>query len=313
MKQSKWTEFRFLIRREFLFQLDGRRAYPRGVYPGVNWFALLCIGVLLLEFNSSRLAPESSSSAVDHFVLLTLGQVVLMAFRSTVYCALSFSRDLQNHTATVLRVTPVSQTLAMVAKLVACLAPLWIEIALFLPVSILFFSVYLWLPPLLVASTAPFLIAISLVGGCLGLVVGSLTSQPQRAARNARSLIFLLCFIPAIQTLRDSWFIPILVIAIWMAMATRRAPHKATVLGTLGILAATLLGLQLWVPELLGFGELHPFYLIFVFYPQTVHQLSGFTSSPGSILTTPLLMCLAYSGLALIFFGLARLRYRHTW
>lgn len=312
MKQSKWKEFKFLLRREFLFQLDGRRAFARGVYPGVNWFALLCIGVLLLEFNSSRLAPESSSSVIDYFVLLTLGQVVLMAFRSTVYCALSFSRDLQNHTAAVLRVTPVSQTLAMVAKLVACLAPLWIEIALFLPVSILFFSVYLWLPPLLVASTAPFLIAISLLGGCLGLVVGSLTSQPQRAARNARSLVFLLCFIPAIQALRDSWFIPILVIGMWMAVATRRAPHKTPVLATLGTLAVSWLGLQIWAPSVLQATELHPFLFILDFYPQTVRAYAGIASNSSSF-PAPLLASVAYLGLALVFFGLARLRYRHTW
>lgn len=221
----------FLLRREFLFQLDGRRSFPRGAYPGVNWFALLCVGALLLEFNSSRFAPESSNSASFHFLYLSLAQLFLIALRSTVYCAVSMSRDLQNHTAAVVRVSPVSRTLTLAAKLCACLAPLWTELLLYLPVAILFFSVYLWLSPIAIASTVGFLFCTSLVCGSLGLAIGSTTPVPLQAARNSRLLIFfLLFFFPLLVIMSDGLAVPLATLALWLSATTRRAPHRAVLL-----------------------------------------------------------------------------------
>ncbi len=247
VRLSRWKEFLFLLRREFQFQLDGRSSYPRGVYPGVNWFALLCGGALLLEFNSSRLAPESSSSAADHFIFLTLAQAFLIALRSTVYCAISMSRDLQNHTAAVVRISPVSRTLTLIAKLCACLTPLWIELALYAPVGILFFSVYLSLPASAVATVIPFLFSLSLVAGCLGLTVGSTTSNPLHAGRNARLLVFfLLLFMPMLQVISQGWMVPLAALALWLSATTRRTPHRILVLvgaASLVFALATLTGL----------------------------------------------------------------------
>ena len=311
MRQSKFKEFLFLLRREFLFQLDGRRTYPRGVYPGVNWFALLCVGALLLEFNASRLAPESSNTVIDHFTFLTLAQIFLITLRSTVYCALSMSRDLQNHTATVVRVSPVSGTATLAAKLCACLAPLWIELALFLPVSLLFFSVYLWLPPILVASTVPFLMAVSLMAGCLGLVIGSTTALPHHAARNARLFVFFLLFlVPVLKGMSEGWMMPLVAIGLWLSVTTRRAPHRTTLIGVFAALIVGLGILENNAPAGFALSGLHPLHLSGEFYALALQ--GGWAPASSELLTHPLAMGLVYLVIAAIFFLLARTRYRHA-
>lgn len=309
MRQSRAKEFLFLLRREFLFQLDGRRAFARGVYPGVNWFALLCVGALLMEFNASRLSPETSKTVIDHFTILTAAQAFLISLRSTVYCALSMSRDLQNHTATVVRVSPVSWTACLAAKLCACLAPLWVELALFLPVSLLFFSIYLPLSPALVASSVLFLFTLSLVAGGLGLVVGSATALPHQAARNARLVVFFLLFlIPLLQSMADGWMIPLAALALWLSITTRRAPHRLVVLLTFTGLLGALGFLHNSKPVGFELANLHPLYLTSRFYHEALRG-QELAFEPATALTHPLAIGLAYLALAAIFFLLARSRY----
>ena len=314
MRQSKWKEFLFLLRREFLFQLDGRRAYSRGVYPGVNWFALIGVGAILLEFNASRMAPESSSTAIDHFTFLTLAQVFLVTLRSTVYCALSVSRDLQNHTATVVRVSPVSRTVSLAAKLCACLAPLWVELLLFLPVSLLFFSVYLWLSPLLVASTVPFLLAISLMAGCLGLAIGSTTSLPQQAMRNARIfVIFLLFVMPMVKSMAEGWLVPVIGLGLWLSIVTRRAPHRSALLLSFTGLAAALGVLESRAPWGFSLSNMHPLRLSEEFYAAALHAGSPRDwFLPDHLFAQPLAVGVLYLCLGAVFFLLARARYSHA-
>lgn len=319
MRQSKWKEFLFLLRREFLFQLDGRRAYPRGVYPGVNWFALLCVGALLLEFNASRLAPERSSTVIDHFTFLVLAQAFLITLRSSVYCALSMSRDLQNHAATVVRVSPISRSLTLLTKLCACLAPLWLELWLFLPVSLLFFSVYLWLPPMLVVSATPFLMACSLVAGCLGLAIGSTTMVPAQAARNARLFTFYALFlVPMLKGISEGWVLPLAGLALWLSVTSRRAPHRNLFLG---VFTTVLLALGLFHQSgLVGFSlaNLHPLHVAGEFYSSAEFYASpshdGHSLGPLSDFTLqhPLAICGVYLSLSIIFFLLARVRYSHA-
>lgn len=313
MRQSKWKEFLFLLRREFVFQLDGRRGYTRGVYPGVNWFALICVGALLLEFNASRMAPESSGTVLDHFTFLTMAQALLITLRSTVYCALSMSRDLQNHTATVVRVSPISRTVALAAKLCACLAPLWIELLLFLPVSVLFFSVYLYLSPVLVASVTPFLIAASLVAGSLGLVIGSTTAIPHQAARSARFFVlFALFLVPVLRGISEGWMIPLVGLGLWMSVATRRAPHRNLLLTIMGLIVGALGLLQ--AGSLGGFtmGKLHPLQVANEFYSEALRSGAAVWPDPASPFTHPLIVGLVYLGLAGIFFLLARTRFSYA-
>lgn len=314
MTTASWKRFRFHLRREFLLQLDGRRSYSRGVYPGVSWFALLCVAVLLLEFNSSRLSPEQSRSAIDNYTLLALGQCILIWLRSTVYCALSFSRDLQNQSITVVRITPVSRTMTLLAKLCASLAPLWMELLLFLPVSILFFSVYLSLPVLLVFSLTPFLVCLSLAAGCVGLAVGSLSAQPAQAIRNARLLtFFLLFFIPILKQVSSSWLLPILGLSLWLLIYSRRAPNRGVVLATSALVTLGLTLLNIFEPLDLTVSKLHPTRLITEFYPE------AFSLEPWELPTTMVMDSLAYpvsvAGvylvISLIFFWLARLRFSY--
>lgn len=316
MRQSRWKEFLFLLRREFLFQLDGRRSYARAVYPGVNWFALLCAGALLLEFNASRLSPETSETVIDHFTFLTMAQAFLITLRSTVYCALSMSRDLHNHTATVVRVSPISRTTALLAKLCACLVPLWVELVLFLPVSLLFFSVYLWLPPQIVASAVPFLLAVSLMAGCLGLVIGSTTVNPVQAARNARLFVFFLLFmIPILRGMSEGWMIPLAGVALWLSITTRRAPHRATLLVTFSTLLVVLGLLHSHAAAGFQLASLHPLSLVLDYFsmalPAALHGQS-WPSEVNQPLFHPLAMGGLYLLLAGIFFLLARTRYSHA-
>ncbi len=308
VRLSRWKEFLFLLRREFQFQLDGRSSYPRGVYPGVNWFALLCGGALLLEFNSSRLAPESSSSAVDHFIFLTLAQAFLITLRSAVYCAISMSRDLQNHTAAVVRISPVSRTLTLTAKLCACLAPLWIELFLYFPVAVLFFSVYLWLPVKAVALIVPFLFSLSLVTGCLGLAIGSTTSSPLHAGRNARLFVFfLLLFMPMLQVISQGWMVPLAALALWLSATTRRTPHRTVVLvGSAAVVFA--LGTLSTLSDL-GYNStfLHPLASAGHFLS---YALRG--DRPGFFLELPYFTGGIYLLLSGVLFLLARARYQYV-
>lgn len=316
MRQSRWKEFLFLLRREFLFQLDGRRSYARAVYPGVNWFALLCTGALLLEFNASRLSPETSETVIDHFTFLTMAQAFLITLRSTVYCALSMSRDLHNHTATVVRVSPISRTLTLAAKLCACLAPLWIELILFLPVSLLFFSVYLWLPPLVVATATPFLFAASLVAGCLGLVIGSTTANPVQAARNARLFVFFLLFmVPILKGMSEGWMIPLAGVALWLSVTTRRAPHRATLLIAFSAVLVALGLLHSHATAGFHLAFLHPLNLVLDYFSialQTTLHGQVWPADNSDLLSHPLAMGGVYVALAGIFFLLARTRYDHA-
>jgi hypothetical protein len=221
------------------------------------------------------------------------------------------SRDLQNHTATVVRVSPVSQTATLAAKLCACLAPLWIELALFLPVSLLFFSVYLWLPPVLVASTVPFLIAVSLMAGCLGLVIGSTTTLPHQAARNARLFVFFVLFlVPVLKGTTEGWIMPLAGIALWLSVTTRRAPHRTALLGVFATLVICLGFLESHGPAGFALSGLHPLHLSGEFYALALQ--GGWAPGSNELLTHPLAMGLIYLVLAAIFFLLARTRYRHA-
>lgn len=305
----------FHLRREFLLQLDGRRTYSRGVYPGVSWFALLCVAVLLFEFNSSRLSPEFSTTVLDNFTLLASGQCVLIWLRSCVYCALSFSRDLQNQTVTVVRITPVSRTLTLLAKLCASLAPLWTELLLFLPVSVLFFSVYLSMPMGLVLSLTPFLICVSLAAGCMGLAIGSLSAQPAQAIRNARLLtFFLLFFAPVLRQMSSSWFLPLVGLSLWLLIYSRRAPNRGMVVVSTFCLVGVLSMIHSLGLFNLSINKLHPNFLITGYYPD--HAALVAWSLPSTtfleVYGDPLSVAGVYLGMAAVFFAMARARFSYA-
>jgi hypothetical protein len=312
VKSATWNRFLFHLRREFLLQLDGRRTYARGVYPGVSWFALLCVAVLLIEFNSSRLSPGSSSTQLDHFTLLALGQCILVWLRSTVYCALSFSRDLQNHTVAVVRITPVSRTMSLVAKLCASLAPLWMELLLFLPVALLFFSVYLSLPLLLVFSLTPFLFCLSLAAGCLGLAIGSLSAQPAKAVRNARLFtFFLLFFVPILKEMSSSWFLPLVGLGLWLLVYSRQAPNKGIFCLVSALVVSVLSLLNVSEPLGLTVSRLHPSVLVTTFYPEE-STAPALETSLWELYSYPLSVAAVYLVIAGVFFWLARLRFSYA-
>lgn len=306
-----WKECSFLLRREFLFQLEGRSTYARAVYPGINWFALICIGALLLEFNASRLSPGNSNTAIDHFLILALAQGLLVALRSTVYCALSFSRDLQNHTITVVRMSPIRPSVALGCKLVACLAPLWLELIIFLPISFTFFSIYLSLPPVIVVALVPFLICLSLISGCLGLLIGSTTSSPQQAVRHARTCaLLLLLLIPALKTISEGWWIPLIGLWLWLLSAIRRSPHRRLIFTVFAGLSLALIFINTHGLLGLSLANLHPIEAINAFYGgmlRSWHLPLGPWAS--QLLSTHLATAATYLVVSFSFFQVARARY----
>lgn len=118
-------------------------------------------------------------------------QTWLIALRSSLYPAVSMSCEVREGTVPVLLSTPMSLTRALSAKLFACLLPLWIEI---LAVQPLFFGFYVWaehIPPLTVLAVDGFLLAVSLLFGCLGLWLGSQVPEPEKAANHAKLVVMM--------------------------------------------------------------------------------------------------------------------------
>lgn len=296
-------------------QLNGRHSYSRGVYPGFSWFALLCVAVMLLEFNSSRLSPQSSQTVRENFTLLAFGQCLLIWLRSKVYCALSFSRDIQNQTVAIVRVTPISKTSALLAKLCASLAPLWTELALFLPVSLLFFSVYLKHPALLVFTLTPLLFCLSLIAGCLGLCLGSLTNKPNQAMRSARfATFFLFALLPILKGMFSSWSLPLLGLSFWLMLCSKRAPHRRLFLATSGLVVAALSLIAKFEPFSLSIDNLHPNLLISSYYRNSGYAVdwhADFTSLWG-LCSYPISVCVIYLLIGVAFFWAARSRFKYS-
>ena len=320
MDSSRLKIFLFQLRREFLFQLDGRRLHPRGVYPGVSWFLCACIAIILWEFNSSRVAPQSSPTVFGNFGILVFCLTTLICLRSTVYTALSYSRDLQNNSATIVRCSPLSANSTLLAKLCACLAPLWMELVLFFPVAILFFAIYLPLSPLVVASAFPILFFLSLVFGSVGLAVGSMTDQPVHAVRNAKLLVyFLLFFAPVMMAVTGGALIPTLAFTAWLVLFSRQAPHRKLVLGMAWvsfILTAMATHLKVLNAKAFTFSPLNIFDSLFsrmdsstpVWSVSAGSRIPYWWNDPSEILLPFLVYCAA--GISL--FIIARLRYRYA-
>lgn len=297
-----------------MLQIDGRALYSRAVYPGVSWFVLLSATVMLLEFNTSRFSPDQSHTAIQHFTLLASGQCLLIWLRSTVYCALSFSRDLQNQTVTVVRITPVSATQTLIAKMVASLAPLWIELIVFLPISVIFFSYYLSLPLLLVVSLTPFILCLSLVAGTVGLAIGTLTNQPHQAVRYARFLtFFLVALVPILKALSSSWMLPVIGLLLWLSIASRHAPHRLVFLVTSALTIGSMSLLNSFKPFGLDVTQIHPYKVVNDFYPNFLdpQNLTDTVALEPHALLYPLSVAGVYLLLAGVFFWLARIRFSY--
>lgn len=255
--------------------------------------------------------PESSPTALKHFSLLALGQCVLIWLRSTVYCALSFSRDLQNQSVAVVRITPISPNQVLFAKLVASLAPLWMELLLFLPVSLLFFSVYLNLPVIMVLSTTLFLICLSFIAGTLGLAVGSQSSHPSQAIRNARLLtFFLLFFFPILKGISDSWTLPLVGLGLWLIVYSRRAPNRGTFLAVCSTVVGLFALFEKTEPLGMNVSFLHPVNVVAVFFDTDF--LADSADQVWALYYYPAFVGGLYLLVAFVFFRLARLRFRYS-
>ncbi len=312
MNRNRFKRFLFLLRREFLFQLDGRRAHARNIYPGPTWFALICVGAILLEFNSSRLSPHGSHTATEYLSLMAAGLALLIGLRAAIYCAVSFSRDLQSQTASVVQVTPISANAVLVAKLCACLSPMWVELLMFAPIAAIFFSLHL--PWYLVLSIFAFLFILSLVGGCVGLAIGSMTPVPPFAARNARILAFyLLLIVPIFTGMSEGVGLPVLGLLLWLILSSRQAPHRAFILGGVSFLSSLVL-LDRWLnlsSDASGCLNLHPMgavQSVLRRLPRSAEWEASILMEAGDQIVPSLAFYAICAGLCFLF---ARLRYRY--
>ncbi len=245
---------------------------------------------------------------VEYFSQLSSFLAILIGLRATVYCSVSYARDLQNQSASIVSVTPISQTSVLAAKLCACLAPLWLELLVFMPLALAFFSVYL--PWTLVLAQFPILILVSLTGGCLGLAIGSMSPNPSFAARSARGLIlFLLPLVYILDLTSDGFLLPSLGIFLWLLASSRQAPHRAAILVSALALSAGLIALEAGLGGQALAQNLHPLNVTYdIFKGAARSDLSPTLDYVSRALPATifyLLLCGA-------FFGLAKLRYRYA-
>lgn len=207
-----------LLQRELWSQ--ARRQYPsRGwTYPGPVWFLVLTLLPLVWWW---KVGPESDSSLRTTLVVAGVLQSFLLALRSTLYCSVSMAYEVRQNTLAVLRSTPLSLLRAQIAKLIACLLPLWLELALLLVFNL---AVYSWFGGIAVAVSTGlvlFLGTVTLLFGCFGLWLGSVVPDPEKAAGNARGVVLML--MPGTFVLEQLLSWPMLLVAglIWICLVVQ--------------------------------------------------------------------------------------------
>lgn len=184
--RALWSDPLFL--KEMAAQ--ARRRLKRGLtYPGLMWFFLFTHLPPIIFW---RAGGEAANLDIRFFFAgSVLLQTWLLCLRSALYPSVSMACEVREGTVPVLLSTPLSLTRAMIAKLVACLLPLWCEL---LAVQPLFFGFYVWaegISPYTVLAVNAFLLSVSLLFGCLGLWLGSQVADPEKAANHARLAVLM--------------------------------------------------------------------------------------------------------------------------
>lgn len=164
-----------------------RPGRPGWAYPGPIWFLVVTV-VPAIVF----LRQGSWDDARPYFLTAAMLQMWLLAFRSALYAATSMAADVRQGTVPVLLSTPLSLAGSLRAKLSACLLPLWVELAFALPLSLLVYSWQGTANPSLILAVHGFLFTATILFGGLGLWLGGLLGDPERAARASRMLVAIL-------------------------------------------------------------------------------------------------------------------------
>lgn len=223
-----------------------RPGRPGWAYPGPTWFLVVTV-VPAIVF----LRQGTWEHARTWFLTAAMLQMWLLAFRSSLYTATSTAADVRQGTVPVLLSTPLSLAGSMRAKLSACLLPLWVELGFALPLSLLVYSWQGQAQPLLVLAVTAFLFTATVLFGGLGMWLGGLLGEPERAARASRLLVAILLLATSLTPTQLPGPIVLVGLLLWVCLVwlPQVRPNQAVQ----GSIAALLILLVL--PILYGVGR----------------------------------------------------------
>lgn len=155
-------------------------------YPGPVWFLVVTV-VPSIVF----LRQGDPHDARPYFLVAALLQTWLLAFRSSLYTATSMATDVRQGTIPVLLSSPLALAGALRAKLVASLLPLWLELLLALPTALMVYSWQGDVATSVILTVTAFQLAASVLFSGLGMWLGALLGDPERAARTSRLVVGL--------------------------------------------------------------------------------------------------------------------------
>lgn len=223
-----------------------RPGRPGWAYPGPAWFLVVSVAPALVFLRQG--AWEDTRA---WFLTAAVFQMWLVAFRSTLYTATSLASDVRQGTLPVLMAAPLSLGGSLWAKLVACLLPLWLELGFGTVLSLLVYSWQGDTRPTTVLAVMGFLFAASLLFGGLGMWIGGLLGEPERAARTSRLLVGILLLATSLTPTQLPGPIVLVGLLLWMCLVwlPQVRPNQA-VQGSVAALAVLLA-----LPLLYGAGR----------------------------------------------------------
>lgn len=215
-------------------------------YPGPIWFLVVTVAPAVVF-----LRQGSWEDARPYFLTAAMLQMWLLAFRSSLYAATSMATDVRQGTVPVLLSTPLSLASSLRAKLSACLLPLWVELGFALPLSLLVYSWRGTVPPGTILAVLAFLFTATLFFGGLGMWLGGLLGEPDRAARASRLLVAILLLATSLTPTQLPGPIVLVGLLLWVCLVwlPQVRPNQAVQ----GSVAALLILLVL--PILYGVGR----------------------------------------------------------
>ncbi len=180
---------------------------------------------------------ETDSDQPQHFlttmVLIGTAQSLLIAIRAAVYTAVSTAYSRRQNTIAVLRSTPYSLAGAQLAKVVAALLPMWVELAALLPLNLILFSAWGGVSPFTTIALTLFLALVGAVFGCFGMWLGLLIPDPERAAGCARGLVLIILLLsPFLESIGATWQAFFVAGLLWVLYCNRNSQQTGALILT---------------------------------------------------------------------------------
>ena len=235
---SLYTQLKTLLYRELWSQSQRRYARPNWNYPGpVAWMAVTLFPLIWhLRFGNSE------GEFLGVFSVTTALLVVLMASRASLYNAVSSAHAFRQNTVVVTRTTPYSLATTQLAKLVACLLPLWVELVLNTALQLLAFSLLGGLPMTTVLGANLFLGAVTIVFGCLGAWLGMLHPDVSRAARTSSWVVFVILFFSLLLEALTNWAVLAILASVWTMLKLKSKQRTSVLLISLLVIPLIYVG-----------------------------------------------------------------------